>query len=126
MANKAKEMFNVKMSVAKGKLKMEIDLNDFLNKAELSDSKKSYIIASTRGNQNLTAKGYEDIKVGLNVFIPRKRFEELQRIAELEKTGGRVVKDLPQDDKDKRIAELEAQLEQQNALLQEILKKLNK
>lgn len=113
-----KQPVNMKVSVSKDKLMITVDLKDYMDKLELSESGKSYIVASSRGNQSLTAKGYEDIKWGCNVFIPAKRVEELRRIAELEAQGGRVVTGLPSQadaellaKKDAEIAEMRAQME---------------
>lgn len=105
-----KEPMNMKISVAKGKLVITADLNDFMEKAVKSESGKSYILASSRGNQSLTAKGFEDIKWGANVYIPAKRFEELQRIAELEAKGGVEVTGLPSQADTKALAQKDAEL----------------
>lgn len=105
-----KEPMNMKVSVAKGKLVMTVDLNDYMDNAVKSESGKSYIIASSRGNQNMSAKGFEDIKWGANVYIPAKRFEELQRIAELEAKGGSEVTGLPSQADSKAMAQKDAEL----------------
>lgn len=105
-----KEPVNMKVSVAKGKLVITADLNDFMEKAVKSESGKSYILASSRGNQSITAQGFEDIKWGANIYIPAKRFEELQRIAELEAKGGSEATGLPSQADAKEIARKDAEL----------------
>lgn len=107
-----KEPVNMKIGVSKGKLVITVDLNDFMDKAVKSESGKSYILASSRGNQSLTAQGFEDIKWGANVYIPAKRFEELQQIAELEAKGGSVVTGLPSQADAKAIAQKDAELKE--------------
>ena len=122
----AKEPVNMKVSVSKNRLLITVDLDDYMNKLELSDSGKSYIVASSRGNQSLTAKGFEDIKWGCNVYIPAKRVEELRRIAELEAKGGKESTGLPSqadariiEEKNAEIASMKAQMEaQQQAMAQ--------
>lgn len=121
-----KQPVNMKVSVSKDKLMITVDLKDFMDKLELSESGKSYIIASSRGNQSLTAKGYEDIKWGCNVFMSAKRVEELRRIAELEAKGGKEATGLPSqadariiEEKNAEIAQMKAQMEaQQQAMAQ--------
>lgn len=105
-----KEPVNMKVSVAKGKLVITADLNDFMEKAVKSESGKSYILASSRGNQSLTAQGFEDIKWGANIYIPAKRFEELQLIAEIEANGGVIKDGLPSQAESKALAQKDAEL----------------
>lgn len=113
----AKDNLNMKIGVSKDKLVITVDLKDFLNKAELSESGKSYIIASSKGNKPLTAKGYEDIKFGANVFVSKARFEELKQIAELEARGGKVVSGLPSQDRDKELEEKDKVIAEQGSAL---------
>lgn len=86
---------NMKMGVSKGKLRITVDLNDFLEKATPSASGASYSIASSKGNVNLESPEYKDIKLGLNVYIPKARFEELKRIKEIDEAGGQISHDFP-------------------------------
>ena len=128
MANnrEIKEPMNMKVGVSKGKLTITVDLRDFMDKAVLSESGKSYIIASSRGNQDLKSDEFKDIKWGANVYIPAKRFEELKRIQELEAKGGMEVSGLPSqadariiEEKNAEIASMKAQMEaQQQAMAQ--------
>lgn len=123
---KKKEMLNVKVSVSKGKLRLEADLNDYLEKATLSESGKSYTLASTKGNTKLTAQGFEDVRIGFNCYIPKDRFDELKRIKEIEEAGGTITTGLPADKKDKVIAEQEAKIAQLEASQAETNAKLDK
>ncbi len=61
-------MQNVKMKVNKktNKLTIEVDLTQNFG---LSASGKSETVASTKGNKDI---GYNDIKIGLNVYKPVK------------------------------------------------------
>lgn len=105
-----KEPVNMKVGVSKGKLVITVDLADYMEKAVKSESGKSYILASSRGNQSLTAKGFEDIKWGANVYIPAKRFEELQAIAEMEANGGLITSGLPGQADAKALAKKDEEL----------------
>jgi len=60
-------MKNIKMTVKDGKLHVEIDLKE---KGVPSSSGKSYVIASTNGNQRID--GTDDIHIGVNVYKPVK------------------------------------------------------
>ena len=67
-----KEPKNIKFGVKGSKLVLTIDLGAIeRGDMELSESGKSYVIATTHGNQKLTVQGYEDVRVSLNVFIPK-------------------------------------------------------
>lgn len=120
------EPMNMKVGVSKGKLVITVDLKDYMDKAVLSESGKSYILATSRGNQDLKSKEYQDIKWGCNVYIPKKRFEELKRIEELKALGGSEVTGLPSqadariiEEKNAEIASMKAQMEaQQQAMAQ--------
>jgi hypothetical protein len=61
-------MGNIHMEVQGNLLVMTIDLSHTLG---VSASGKSEIIATTGGNVSLP--GYEEIKVGVNVYRPRKQ-----------------------------------------------------
>ena len=56
-------MKNIEMTVEGNILTLKVDITQRFGK---SSSGKSTIIASTEGNQSVP--GYEDIKVGLNVY----------------------------------------------------------
>ena len=58
---------NVQMRLEGSILVIEIDLSQSLG---LSSSGKSEIIASTGGN--ISVPGQEEVKIGLNVYRPRK------------------------------------------------------
>lgn len=107
-----KEPVNMKVGVSKGKLVITVDLDNFMEKAVKSESGKSYILATSRGNQSLTAKGFEDIKWGANVYIPAKRFEELVTIAEIEANGGVITSGLPSQADANAVAKKDAELNQ--------------
>lgn len=63
---------NVKFGVKGSKLVLTIDLEALVRgEVELSESGKSYVIATTHGNQKLTISGYEDVRISLNAFIPK-------------------------------------------------------
>jgi hypothetical protein len=59
-------MLNVKTKVEDNKLLIEVDLTE---RHGVSASGKSISIASTQGNQNV---GQDNIKFGLNVYVPNK------------------------------------------------------
>jgi hypothetical protein len=60
-------MLNVKTEVKDNKLLIEVDLTE---RHGVSASGKSISIASTQGNQNV---GQDNIKFGLNVYVPNKQ-----------------------------------------------------
>lgn len=64
-------MKNVEMTLEGSTLIVRIDITKELGP---SSSGKSEIVASTEGNASVP--GHEDIKVGVNVFKPRKRRKE--------------------------------------------------
>ncbi len=57
-------MENVKMEIKGDKLIIEVDLK---HRGGVSSSGKSISIASTKGNKDI---GKDNIKIGLNVYIP--------------------------------------------------------
>lgn len=59
-------MKNVKLTVNRDKLLIEVDLSKQFGP---SSSGKSIVIASTEGNQPV---GKDDIKIGLNVYKPNR------------------------------------------------------
>lgn len=62
---------NVSMRVDGSLLVIQIDLSRSLGP---SSSGKSEIVASTGGN--VSVPGYEEVKVGLNVYRPRKQHDD--------------------------------------------------
>ena len=60
-------MQNVQMRVERNTLMIAVDLSQMLG---LSSTGKSEIVATTEGNVGVP--GREEIKVGLNVYRPRK------------------------------------------------------
>jgi hypothetical protein len=60
-------MLNVKTEVKDNKLLIGVDLTE---RHGVSASGKSISIASTQGNQNV---GQDNIKFGLNVYVPNKQ-----------------------------------------------------
>lgn len=60
-------MQNITMKVVKNKLIIEVDLSKEFG---ISKSGKSISIASTLGNKSVA--GFDEIKVGLNVYKPVK------------------------------------------------------
>ena len=61
-------MKNIQMTVEGDKLIITVDLNQEFG---LSSSGKSITIASTEGN--ISVPGREDVKVGLNVYKPKRK-----------------------------------------------------
>lgn len=61
-------MKNVEIKVDGDKLTIIVDLNQEFG---LSSSGKSVTIASTEGN--VVVPGYEEVKIGLNVYKPRPK-----------------------------------------------------
>lgn len=59
-------MLNVKHTIKGNKLTIEVDLSE---RHGVSASGKSIAIASTQGNQSV---GQDNIKFGLNVYVPNK------------------------------------------------------
>ena len=61
-------MKNIDLKVDGNKLMIVVDLSQEFG---LSSSGKSITIASTEGN--VTIPGYEEVKIGLNVYKPRPK-----------------------------------------------------
>ena len=69
-------MYNVEFEVEGDQLIIRIDLNQELG---VSSSGKSVIIATTGGN--VVVPGWEEIKVGLNVYRPQQTSRPSRRLA---------------------------------------------
>lgn len=69
-------MENVKFQVQGDNLVIVVDLSQELGE---SASGKSVIIATTAGN--VSVPGWEDIKVGLNVYRPQQVSKGMRRLA---------------------------------------------
>lgn len=66
---------NCDYTVKDNKLVITIDLS---KECKPSASGKSYILASTGGNISLVGE-YKDIKLGINAYIPKSKYEEKQQ-----------------------------------------------
>jgi len=69
-------MQNVEFEVQGNQLVIVVDLTQELG---ISSSGKSLIIATTSGN--IAVPGFEDIKVGLNVYRPQQAGKTVRRMA---------------------------------------------
>ncbi|MGI9059536.1 MAG: hypothetical protein ACR2H5_13245 [Ktedonobacteraceae bacterium] len=68
--NRRVSMQNVSFQVQDNQLVITVDLDQELG---VSSSGKSIIIATTGGNVALTVPGYDEIKVGVNVYRPQQQ-----------------------------------------------------
>ena len=71
-------MQNVSVQVEGNTLVLTVDLDQELG---VSSSGKSVIIATTGGNVSLSVPGYDEIKVGLNVYRPQNTERGSHRMA---------------------------------------------
>lgn len=118
--NDKKELKNIKMAVSNGKLKITIDLAEYEKIMELSESGKSYVIASTRGNVEIESPEFAGMKLGVNLFMPKKVYDEKKLYERNKKEAKEALAELEKkesQDVNKRVDALEAKLDKLIALL---------
>lgn len=76
MKNVKKPMTNTEISVEGGIMTISVDLNNYWEKGKISESGKMYTVASSHGFYSVEAKGYEDIRLSLNVGVNSKAYEK--------------------------------------------------
>jgi hypothetical protein len=77
-----KDNKNLKISVKGDNVTITMSLKAFKEETftqdDLSSTGKSYVLASTHGTKSLEGDKLEGLSLGLNLFVPRKAYDERQ------------------------------------------------